>query len=89
MTKKFQIPKAKPDAEATMCEYLSLNDDGLPCDIDEPSGCALKLIGKVSKDGRIFTPKKPERYWCPRIEGTEIYCKDCAYNVHKFERKEE
>lgn len=66
MSKKFQVPKAKPDTEASMCEYMSLCDNSLPCNV-EPSECVLNIIGHVSKDGSVFTPIKPQRRKCPKL----------------------
>ena len=66
--KDFKIPQAKPDSEATQCEYMSLCENGGVCDI-EPTRelCMLGQLGMISKDGKVFDPIK--KLWrCPKLE---------------------
>lgn len=74
--KPFKIPQAKPDTEATMCEYMSMCENGKVCDIDPTQElCMLAQVGKISKDGSTFTPKKVLKkgiyittWWCPKLD---------------------
>lgn len=73
---KFRIPKAKPDTQASICEYMAIHDKTLSCDINPLEEiCELATLGKISKDGNSFTPSKKlakgiyiSLYRCPKLK---------------------